>query len=103
MRLALRAQRRARAAESRGLLPRGLRSPAPPPPARSILGATSVKQLEENLGALDVVAKLTPEVRARMEAVGGGKGQPVVNRVVKQTADVRDTAGLANFKHHGGF
>ena len=67
-----------------------------------ILGATSVKQLEENLGALDVVARLTPEVRARMESVGGGRGQPAVHGVVTQTTTVRDTAGLANFRLHGG-
>ncbi|TMW58879.1 hypothetical protein Poli38472_007024 [Pythium oligandrum] len=34
-----------------------------------IVGATSVKQLEENLKALDVVPKLTDDVKARIEAV----------------------------------
>ncbi|TMW58869.1 hypothetical protein Poli38472_007014 [Pythium oligandrum] len=34
-----------------------------------ILGASSVKQMEENLKALEVVPKLTEEVKARIEAI----------------------------------
>lgn len=34
-----------------------------------ILGASRVEQLRENLGALDVVAKLTPSVMARLDAI----------------------------------
>ncbi|TMW58883.1 hypothetical protein Poli38472_007028 [Pythium oligandrum] len=34
-----------------------------------LLGASSIKQLEENLKALDVVPKLTADVKARIEAV----------------------------------
>ncbi|MFN0153560.1 MAG: potassium channel beta subunit family protein [Gaiella sp.] len=37
-----------------------------------ILGASRVEQLEENLGASDVVPKLTPEVVAQIDAVLGG-------------------------------
>ena len=36
-----------------------------------ITGATRVAQLQENVKALDVVAKLSPEVLARIEAVAG--------------------------------
>lgn len=34
-----------------------------------ILGASSVRQLEENLGALDVVPKLNPGVMERIEGI----------------------------------
>ena len=33
-----------------------------------IMGATSVEQLKDNLGALEVAPKLTPEVLARIDA-----------------------------------
>ncbi len=36
-----------------------------------ILGASRVEQLEENLKAVDVVDKLTPEVMAKIEAILG--------------------------------
>ena len=36
-----------------------------------ITGATRVEQFQENVKALDVVAKLSPEVLARIEAVAG--------------------------------
>lgn len=40
-----------------------------------LTGATSMAQLQENLGALDVLPKLTPEVLARIdEATGSHKG-----------------------------
>lgn len=35
----------------------------------AILGATNAKQLKENLSSLDVVAKLTPEVMEKIEAI----------------------------------
>lgn len=38
-----------------------------------ILGASRVEQLQENLGALDVVDKLTPDVLARIDEVMGNK------------------------------
>lgn len=38
-----------------------------------ILGASKVDQLKENLGALDVEPKLTPDVMAQIEAVLGNK------------------------------
>ena len=34
-----------------------------------ITGASKLAQLQSNLGALDVIAKLTPEVLARIDAV----------------------------------
>ena len=34
-----------------------------------ITGASRVQQVEENLGALDALAKLTPEVRARIDSI----------------------------------
>ena len=40
-----------------------------------ILGATSVKQLQENLKALDIVPKLTPELLARIDAIVESKPQ----------------------------
>ncbi len=44
-----------------------------------ILGASKVSQLEENLGALAVLAKLTPEVRARIEAILANAPEPEVD------------------------
>ncbi len=38
-----------------------------------ILGASRVEQLQENLGALDVEPKLTPEVLGRIDAILGNK------------------------------
>ncbi len=40
-----------------------------------ITGASRVSQVHENMRALDVVAKLTPEVMERIEAVLGNKPQ----------------------------
>jgi voltage-dependent potassium channel beta subunit len=37
-----------------------------------ITGASRVSQVEENLGAIDVIAKLTPEAMARIEALVAG-------------------------------
>ncbi|CAH0477166.1 unnamed protein product [Peronospora belbahrii] len=36
-----------------------------------ILGATSIKQLDENLKAMDYVDKITPEVRKKIDAIAG--------------------------------
>lgn len=36
-----------------------------------ILGASRVEQLRENLGALEVVAQLTPEIMARLDKISG--------------------------------
>jgi aryl-alcohol dehydrogenase-like predicted oxidoreductase len=38
-----------------------------------ILGASRVEQLQENLGALDVVPKLTGDVMARINGIMGNK------------------------------
>lgn len=40
-----------------------------------ILGATRLSQLQENLGALEVVPKLTPDVLERIDTLLGGKPQ----------------------------
>ena len=39
-----------------------------------ITGASRVSQVKENMGAVDVIAKLTPEAMARIEAIAGGAG-----------------------------
>jgi voltage-dependent potassium channel beta subunit len=62
-----------------------------------ILGATSVAQLEENLDALRFVERITPEVRARLEAVGEGRGLPQFAASALQSHRERGTAELANF------
>jgi len=41
-----------------------------------ILGASSIAQLKENLGAVAVVPKLTPEVLERIEQIFGNKPEP---------------------------
>ncbi|TYZ62284.1 hypothetical protein PybrP1_006965 [[Pythium] brassicae (nom. inval.)] len=46
-----------------------------------ILGATSIKQLDENITALAFVDKITPEIRAKVEAIA-----PFVPKVVPQAA-----------------
>ena len=43
-----------------------------------ILGATKPEQLLENLKALEVLPKLTPEVLEKIEAILGTKPAPVV-------------------------
>ena len=40
-----------------------------------ITGASRVEQVHENMGALDVVEKLSPEVMARIDEVLGNKPQ----------------------------
>jgi voltage-dependent potassium channel beta subunit len=62
-----------------------------------ILGATTLVQLEENLGALAVVPKLTPEVMAALDKVGGGKGVPLYHASFLQSHTVRGTATLSGF------
>ncbi|MDB5197903.1 MAG: aldo/keto reductase [Flaviaesturariibacter sp.] len=42
----------------------------------AILGATKASQLEENLKALDVLPKLTPEVKSRIDAIMPGPKLP---------------------------
>ena len=37
------------------------------------MGASRVEQLEDNLGALEVVAKLTPEVLEKIDGLLGNK------------------------------
>ena len=44
-----------------------------------ILGATKPEQLIENLGAIKVLSKLTPEVMERIEKVLGNKPAPIVS------------------------
>lgn len=54
-----------------------------------ILGATSLTQLEENLGALDVLPRLTDAVAARIQAAGGGRAAPARGAVDVQVRGVR--------------
>ena len=63
-----------------------------------ILGATSVAQLEENLACLQVLPKLTADVVARVEAIGGGKGKPAPHSSFTQVHSMRDTARVAYSK-----
>ena len=63
-----------------------------------ILGATSVAQLEENLDALRFVERITPEVKARLEAVGEGRGLPKFHASALQSHRERGTATLANWE-----
>ena len=44
-----------------------------------ILGATKPEQLLENLKALEVIPKLTPEVLKKIEGILGNKPQPEVS------------------------
>jgi voltage-dependent potassium channel beta subunit len=62
-----------------------------------LLGATSAAQLQENLAALEVLAKMTPELAARCEAIGGGRAAPKAHSSATMVASLRGVAGLANF------
>ena len=44
-----------------------------------ILGATSIKQLEENLKALDFVDKITPEIRKKIDDIVKFKFEPLAD------------------------
>ena len=59
-----------------------------------ILGATTLAQLEENLAALDVLPRLTAELAARAEAVGGGRAVPARGKVDVQVRGIRDTSNV---------
>lgn len=65
-----------------------------------ILGATSVAQLRENLGALAFVDALTPALLARIEAAvagaGGAAAAPALHKVERQVRGVRNVAALSN-------
>ena len=65
-----------------------------------IMGATSTAQLLENLGALAVVDKLTPEHMAAIEGIGGGKGKPAFHKTFTQSHTVRETDKLSGFSKH---
>lgn len=52
-----------------------------------ILGATKSSQLDENVKALEVVPKLTPEIMADIEAIVGSKPEP--HRIHAQVANMR--------------
>jgi voltage-dependent potassium channel beta subunit len=58
----------------------------------TILGATRLSQLEENLQALEVIHKLTPEVLAEIEAVVQNK--PAPTSVEVQVANLRKSATI---------
>lgn len=61
-----------------------------------ILGATSAAQLQENLGALAVVDKLTPEVMAAVAGVAE-RGKPTFSKVEAQVHGIRGTDKLSGF------
>ena len=44
-----------------------------------ILGATKPEQVIENLGAIEVLAKLTPEIMEKIEKVLDNKPSPIVS------------------------
>lgn len=50
-----------------------------PDVSTAIVGATKVSQIEENLGALDAYAKLTPEILARIETILDNRPTPGMN------------------------
>lgn len=54
-----------------------------------LLGATTRAQLEENLGALAVAPRLTPELLARIAAVAGARSAPTRTAVEVQVHGVR--------------
>ncbi|KNC83273.1 voltage-gated potassium channel subunit beta [Sphaeroforma arctica JP610] len=60
---------------------------ANPKVSTTILGATSVKQLDQNLAALDYVEKLTPDVMTRIEEII--KSKPAVDEIYVQTTGLR--------------
>ncbi len=45
----------------------------------AIMGASRVSQLEENLRAIDVARKWTPEIEKRVEEVMGNQPEPPMN------------------------
>jgi len=62
-----------------------------------ILGATSTTQLEENLGALTILPRLTPELIERIENIGGGRGKPAFPSSYLQSIKERVLPELTNF------
>ena len=50
-----------------------------------ILGATKPEQLIENLGAIEVLPKLTPEIMEKIEKVLNNKPTPIVSHSLPQT------------------
>jgi aryl-alcohol dehydrogenase-like predicted oxidoreductase len=42
-----------------------------------ILGATKTEQIKDNLGALDLIPKLTPEVMEEIEGILANKPKPL--------------------------
>lgn len=52
----------------------------------AIIGATSLSQLEDNLGALDVVELLTPSVMEELDEILQTKPPPAANAVRKLTS-----------------
>ena len=56
-----------------------------PQVATVIIAASNVRQLEENLGALDVVDRLTPDVLARLKDIVGGHDQSNIPEALPQS------------------
>ena len=79
-------------------------APLTPQVSTCILGATSLAQLHENFGALDVVAKLTPAVLARIDTAVGERAVPALTKIDAQlmsTRAVADVAGLNTGRGRG--
>ena len=64
-----------------------------------LLGATSVAQLEENLGALAVLPRLTPEMLRRCAAAAGERAQPKLGKVEGQLDGMRGRTALIEGPH----
>lgn len=54
-----------------------------------ILGASKPEQVLDNLKALEVLPKLTPEVLEKVEAIISSKPAPVVRMIVLRRCKVR--------------
>jgi predicted aldo/keto reductase-like oxidoreductase len=55
-----------------------------------ILGATSPQQILDNLKALEVIPKLTPEILAKIDQILGNKPKPVVSVLSINLIEVLD-------------
>lgn len=60
-----------------------------------LLGATTPAQLEENLSAVDVLPKLTPDVLAAIDAAVGERARVRKPRVQSQVSGIRSVDTIA--------
>ena len=61
-----------------------------------ILGATKPEQLIENLGAINVLPKLTPEIMEKIEEVLDNKPTPIVSRFLQPPRPLNAPHRFAN-------